>query len=180
MTGVKEIGRKPRIQHRMSIEYGRSPLPNTAVMPPAPIFYTRRRTMNPETHVILPQQLSDDKEYSRYRVPVTKPRVAPSFITALEVVIEESEFSLRWESSAASGRIRIKTVEISDDRPAVAYLHRDWSKKRANLGVRRTSQHSRTTAISHWPGQLLTITRPFWSTHDCGIDTFPSAAFQYS
>ena len=155
--GIKKIRRKSRIQRRtlkalIFGEYCRGPLPDTAVMPPPPIFYTRRCAMNPEMHVSLPWHLSDNREYSRHGVPVTKPHIASSFITALEFVIEQPEFSLCWKASAASGRIRGHTVEISDDRPAIAYLHWNRSKKSADLvGVRRAPQYSSTTAIRRRP-----------------------------
>jgi len=98
---------------------------------------------------------ADDREYSRHGMPVTKPHIASSFITGLEFVIEQTELNLRWKASAANGRIRGNTVEISDDRPAVAYLHRNWSKKSADLGVRRASQYPSTTGIID---RLLTMT----------------------
>jgi len=57
----------------------------------APVFYTYRCAMSPESHVSMLWHLSDDRDYSQYRMPVTKPHVTPS---ELEFVIKQPELNL--------------------------------------------------------------------------------------
>jgi hypothetical protein len=110
-------------------------------------------------------------------MPVSKSDITPSFIAALELVIEETEFSLCREASTANGCISRETVIIGDDRPEVGDFHRDRSIKSADLDVRKivcTPDHANGYA---W---ALTIALPLCITHDFGIGTFPSAVSQCS
>lgn len=77
--------------------------------------------------------------YSRQRVPVSETDVPSAFVAALEFVVEETEFGLGREASAAHERVRRETVVIGDDGPEVGDFHRDRSVERADL-VRRKCQ----------------------------------------
>lgn len=116
--------------------------------------------------------------YSRHRVPVSETDIPSSFVATLEFVVEEAEFGLGREASAAHERVRRETVVIGDDRPEVGDFHRDRSVESADL-VRRERQ-ARPQPMDTSSGRLLTMTSPLWVTHDLGTGTFPSDAFQYS
>jgi hypothetical protein len=66
-------------------------------------------------------------------MPVTEPNVPPFLVRNLELVEEDSEFSLRWQAATMNGRVRRETIVISHDRPKVRYPHRNWPINGADL-----------------------------------------------
>jgi len=70
-------------------------------------------------------------------VPVPEPDITSSFITALELVVEETEFGFCWEAPTANDCIIGEIVIIDHDRPEIGDFQRNRSMKRADLGVHR-------------------------------------------
>ena len=66
-------------------------------------------------------------------MPVAVPDVASAFVATLEHVVEESEFGLRGQATTTNGSIGRKAVVISNDRPEVGDLHRNWPIESADL-----------------------------------------------
>jgi hypothetical protein len=140
MKLVEKVCRESRIQdgrHEalISIEHSRSPFPYAAVVPPPPVFYARRCTVDVRRVSDCMAHSSGHRRYLRHRMPVTKPDVSSSFIAALEFIEKEPEFGLGRKASATNDRISGKTVVVGNDGPVVGNLHRNRSIKSADLDI---------------------------------------------
>jgi hypothetical protein len=52
-------------------------------------------------------------------MPVTEPNDRPFLVRNLELVEEDSEFSLQWQAATMNCRVRRETIVIGHDRPEV-------------------------------------------------------------
>jgi hypothetical protein len=66
-------------------------------------------------------------------VPVAEPDVSSTCVAALKLVIEEAEFGLRGQATAANDRVCGETIVVSNDRPEVGDLYRNRSVESADL-----------------------------------------------
>jgi len=81
-------------------------------------------------------------------MPVSEPDIPSTFISTLELVVEETEFGLCWQASTPNDCIIGETVIIGHDRPEMGDFHRNRSIKSADLDVRRNDHKQPGTEIN--------------------------------
>lgn len=116
-------------------------------------------------------------------MPVAEPDVSSAFVAALKLVVEEAEFGLRGQATATNGSISGETIVVSNDRPEVGDLYRNWPVESADLSYAIAYSVSHLTfgkAIEIMGEELPTIILPPSMTQVLGNDTFPSPSFQNS
>lgn len=103
-------------------------------------------------------------------MPVPKPNIGTTFIPRVELVIEEAQLRLRWESSPFDGSVNGQAIVGSNHRPVVCDVHRNGTIQGPDLQWRTILE---VTRWPEWESELRTFIAPASSTQLAGRGTFP-------
>ena len=84
-------------------------------------------------------------------MPVAEPDVSSTFVAALKHVVKESEFGFRGQATTTNGSVCRKTIVVSNDRPEVGDLQRNWPIDSADLRNRKRLGFAKAQKANYLP-----------------------------